>query len=402
MKKILVSALESSANLHLREVLAHLDGQICGIFDSAMMSKGLGIGAGGAKQSDGNSEIPGAGNSQILGDEISRIPEISSDKISEISQISSAKSAQNSLKFDAPLYESSEFNAMGFVEVLPLVFKAKRAMLDMTLLARDCDAVLLVDSPAFNLRLARMIKSARIATPVTYYILPQVWAWKRGRVRQVEAFCDQLASILPFDADFYTRAQYVGHPLIDELGGVRNAPQSGTLVFMPGSRKSEISRLMPIFREVARAIAAPRNLLVVPEHFANSQIYGDTSDFIITHDAPAALSMGEFGFICSGTATLQAALVGMPFVLCYKAKAIDIAIARAFVKVRHAGLANIICDFCGEPPMHEELIQEQVSAANLIEIYRTFDRVKFMQKCAKLHKYLAHGSAENVAKMIKG
>ena len=112
-------------------------------------------------------------------------------------------------KFGKPFMPSSEFSAMGFVEVLPLYFKAKRAVKEMTRLAEQCDAVLLIDSPAFNLPLAKAIKEAGIKTPVTYYILPQVWAWKAGRVAKVEAYCDHLASILPFDGMYYNRSRYV-------------------------------------------------------------------------------------------------------------------------------------------------------------------------------------------------
>ena len=297
---------------------------------------------------------------------------------------------------------SSEFSAMGFVEVLPLYFKAKRAIKEMTRLAAQCDAVLLIDSPAFNLPLAKAIKEAGIKTPVTYYILPQVWAWKAGRVAKVEAYCDHLASILPFDGMYYNRSRYVGHPLLDELRVRKNELlQSGKIAFMPGSRRAEISRLMPIFREVAVQIKDKEKLLVVPPFLVNDmQIYGDVSGFSVVTDAPRALLQSEFAFICSGTATLQAALVGTPFVLAYKAKAIDIMIARMFVKLRHIGLANIMFDFMGEAALHEELLQEEVMPSNLIKAYESCDKEKFIKGCEKLRKYLEHGSAANVAQIL--
>lgn len=120
-------------------------------------------------------------------------------------------------KFGSPLYDSKEFSAMGFVEILPLIFKAKKAMNEMLKLARNCDKILLIDSPAFNLPFAKKLKENKINAEITYYILPQVWAWKQGRVAKVEAYCDNLASILPFDSQFYSRAAYVGHPLLDEI-----------------------------------------------------------------------------------------------------------------------------------------------------------------------------------------
>ena len=340
-KKLLVSCLEPSANLHLAEVLQYLPKyEILGIFDE---------------------------------------------------------------KFGEPYMKSSEFSAMGFVEVLPLYFKAKRAIKQMVELAKNADHVLLVDSPAFNLPLAKAIKDAGIKTPITYYILPQVWAWKEGRVAKVEKYCDNLASILPFDSKFYSRCVYVGHPLLDELRVRKNTlEESKVFAFMPGSRKAEISRLMPIFREVAKKIDGVKKL-VVPPHLMNElDIYGDISDFEVVTNAPKTLLDSSFAFICSGTATLQAALIATPFVLAYKAKAIDMLIAKMLVRVKFAGLANIMLDFMNEPPLHTELLQGDVTVENLLKAYENCDKNKFIKECVKLREYLKHGSAEHVANIIKG
>ncbi|MBN7288181.1 MULTISPECIES: lipid-A-disaccharide synthase [Campylobacter] len=342
MRKILVCALEPSANLHLKEILANFDEpyELVGIF------------------------------SENLG---------------------------------SPYMKSSEFSAMGFVEILPLIFKAKRAMKQMKEFAKEVDAVLLIDSPAFNLPLARAIKEAGIKTPITYYILPQVWAWKPKRVAIVQRYCDHLASILPFDAKFYDRATYVGHPLLDEIKVRKTAlERSGKVAFLPGSRKSEITRLMPVYKELARDIGA-KKLLVVPPFLLEKidELYGDVSGFEIVSDTPSALIESEFAFICSGTATLEAALIGTPFVLAYKAKAIDVFIARRFVKVKHAGLANIMFDFMQKPALHEEFIQEDATARNLLSAYERCDRAKFLSGCEELRAYLGHGSAKNVVKILK-
>ena len=318
--KILVSALEPSANLHLKEILKNFEGEfeLMGIF------------------------------SEELG---------------------------------TPYMKSSEFSAMGFVEVLPLIFKAKKAMKVMSQMAKEADAVLLIDSPAFNLPLAKAIKEAGAKAAVTYYILPQVWAWKPKRVSVVERYCDNLASILPFDAKFYSRSTYVGHPLMDEIKLKKTSlSSSGKVAFLPGSRRSEISRLMPVYRELAKKIDTKR-LLVVPPFLLDKvgEIYGDVSDFDIVSNTPEALYESDFAFVCSGTATLEAALIGTPFVLAYKAKAIDVFIARKFVKIKHAGLANIMFDFMGKEPLHEEFIQEFATAENLLRAYRSCDRQKFLK-----------------------
>lgn len=348
MKKFLISCLEPSANLHFYEVLKELGNcEIVGIFDA---------------------------------------------------------------KFGKPYMESREFSAMGFVEVLPLIFKAKRAIKEMVNLAKDCDAVLFIDSPAFNLPLAKAIKNAGIKIPITYYILPQVWAWKPHRVAQVERYCDNLASILPFDLQFYTRAMYVGHPILDEIkfskldqniGQISNS-SAKTIAFLPGSRKSEIKRLMPIFRELAKKFSGARKILPIPLHLMNelSGVYGDLNEFELTNDAPKALYESDFAFICSGTATLEAALIGTPFVLAYKAKAIDILIAKFFVKLKYIGLANIMFEFMQKEPLNAEFLQNEVTTENLYNAYLNCDTAKFQKACLELKKYLKYGSAKNVAEIL--
>lgn len=341
-KKILVSALEPSANLHLGELLVNLkDYKISGIFDE---------------------------------------------------------------KFGMPYIKSSEFSAMGFVEVLPLIFKAKRAIKHMCKMAKEVDSILLIDSPAFNLPLAKAIKEAGIKAPITYYILPQVWAWKPKRISKVERYCDNLASILPFDSKFYSRSKYIGHPLLDELKFKKTQiTNSGNIAFLPGSRKSEITRLMPLYKEVAKQLDG-KKLLVVPPHLMNSldELYGDVGGFEILNDTPKALFDSDFAFICSGTATLEAALIGTPFVLCYKAKAIDVWLARKLVSIKYVGLANIMFDFMKKPPLHVELIQEQVNVLNLLRAYDECDKQKFLAGCNELRDYLKYGSSLNLAKIIKG
>ncbi len=389
--KYLISCLEPSANLHFKEVLAHIKKldpacEICGIFDE---------------------------------------------------------------KLGAPIYKSSEFSAMGFIEILPLILKAKRAIAQMTRLAAECDRVLLIDSPAFNLPLARAIKESGARAEISYYILPQVWAWKPHRAEKLKAFCDNLLSIWPFEAKFFcadcegdkgavpqeaeskdaapqetkdkdaapkedaarqsnqsaktAKYSFVGHPLLDEITLRKQSyEKQGKIAFMPGSRRAEISRLMPIFRALAPKFENSERTLIIPPHLMDQrdEIYGPLDGFSIANDTPATLKDCDFAFICSGTATLEAALIGTPFVLCYKARAFDVWLARKLVKLKHVGLANIIFDFLGEKPLHEELLQGEVSAQNLLAAYERCDAAKFKLASEKLRDYLKFGSSENVAKIL--
>ena len=389
--KYLISCLEPSANLHFKEVLAHLKRldpacEICGIFDE---------------------------------------------------------------KLGSPIYKSSEFSAMGFIEILPLILKAKRAIAQMTRLAAECDRVLLIDSPAFNLPLARAIKESGARAEISYYILPQVWAWKPRRVEKLKAFCDNLLSIWPFEAKFFgadckgdkgavpqqaeskdaaaqeakdkdaaqkedaacpseqsaktAKYSFVGHPLLDEIKFQKTSyEKQGKIAFMPGSRRAEISRLMPIFKALAPKFENSERVLIIPPHLMDQrdEIYGSVDGFSIANDTPTTLKDCDFAFICSGTATLEAVLIGTPFVLCYKAKAFDVWLARKLVKLKHVGLANIIFDFLGEEPLHEELLQSEVSAQNLLAAYERCDAAKFKLASKKLRDYLKFGSSENVAKIL--
>ena len=383
--KYLISCLEPSANLHFKEVLERLKKldpacEICGIFDE---------------------------------------------------------------KLGSPIYKSSEFSAMGFIEILPLIIKAKRAIAQMTRLAAESDRVLLIDSPAFNLPLARAIKESGARAEISYYILPQVWAWKPHRAEKLKAFCDNLLSIWPFEAKFFSadyevdkgatprkakskdaalqeakdkdaarpseqsaktaKYSFVGHPLLDEIKFQKSSyEKQGKIAFMPGSRRAEISRLMPIFRALVPKFENSERVLIIPPHLMDQrdEIYGPLDGFSIANDTPATLKDCDFAFICSGTATLEAALIGTPFVLCYKAKAFDVWLARKLVKLKHVGLANIIFDFLGEEPLHEELLQGEVSAQNLLSAYERCDAAKFKLASKKLRDYLKFGSSENVAKIL--
>ena len=307
-------------------------------------------------------------------------------------------------KYKNQIYKSSEFSAMGFLGVLHLIKKAKRAIKEMVELARSADAVLLIDSPAFNIPLAKALKKAKIKAKITYYILPQVWAWKEYRAKIVRQNCDNLASILPFEAEFYENSHFVGHPLLEEIKVEKNPQKTNKIVFMPGSRRSEIKNLMPVFKALATQIN-DQKIIVVPPHIKGreEQYYGLCDDFSFVYDANEALSNADFAFICSGTATLQAALIGTPFVLCYKAKAIDVFLARLFVRnLRHIGLANIILDFLNKPALHSEFLQKEVCLNNLLKAFNECEFSAFKARAKELKEYLKapKSASENVANLL--
>ena len=342
--KLLVSALEPSSNLHLKEVLKHTqDVELIGIFD---------------------------------------------------------KNIENG----TPLYDISEMAIMGVVDALKKLRWFFKVADEMVALAKDADKVLLMDSSGFNLPLAKKLKTAYPDKEIIYYILPQIWASRPKRAIKLEQYCDRLLGILPFEVDYYPqdKAEYVGHPLLDEID-VSYDSSSNTIAFMPGSRKSEISRLLPVFKEVRAKLSDKKALLVIPSSFSDEKIealYGDISMFEVGKDTHSALSSSEFAFICSGTATLEAALIGVPFTLAYIAKKIDFFIGTKLLGITQVGLANIILTNYNNTTLHNEILQERVTVDNLLKEYYNTEQEIFAQKAEELRTYLGHGSSENVAKII--
>lgn len=345
--KLLVCALESSSNLHLKELCKYLDKnvELLGIFDKNL------------------------GN---------------------------------------PKYDIEELAIMGFVDALKKLPFFLRLKNEMAQLAKDADKVLLMDSSGFNLPLAKAIKKLYPNKEIIYYILPQAWAWKKGRIPKIEKYCDKLCSILPFEKDYYSqkdKISYVGHPLLDEITHFKEeVTTSNKIVFMPGSRRTEIINLMPIYKELIEIIPNKEYLLVIPKKFSKSYIektYGDISKFTITHNTYEALHQAEYGFICSGTATLESAIIGTPFTLSYIAKKLDYFIGSLLVKLPYVGLANIFFDKMNKPAIHNEFLQENVTVDNLYNDYLSCNKNNFLTHSKELREYLKNGSSKNVSQIIQ-
>lgn len=305
-----------------------------------------------------------------------------------------------------PIADMQKEAIMGFSDVVKKIPQLLKLINTMANLAKDADKILLIDSSGFNLPLAKKIKKRYPNKEILYYILPQAWAWKRKRVHTLAKNIDHLLSILPFEREYYppsANIEYVGHPLLDQIEKFKNRLNSSveTILFMPGSRKSEIKKLMPIYRQLALAFEDRELLLAVPRHFKdNMEVYGNISSFQVTYSAKEALYRSDFAFICSGTATLEAALIGTPFILTYLAKPLDYFIGSRLIKLEHIGLANIFFDKMGKEPMHPELIQNSLNAANLIKEYKQYNFQKFLDSSIVLRDYLQKGSAKRVAQIL--
>ena len=268
---------------------------------------------------------------------------------------------------------------MGFWEVainlrriLGLLSEARKDMLDW-----KPDAVILVDYPGFNLRLAATANEAGLT--VLWYISPQVWAWKAGRVHKLKERVDRLYAILPFEKDFYAEygmeIVYIGHPLLDELGkraadsgakALKNAagepvPSKPWIAMLPGSRKQELNRLLPVMLQVARNFPdrsfALAGLTQLGEaHYRSYQLPQNVQLFL--DQTYQILEQSSAAMVTSGTATLETALIGVPEVVLYRGSPLSFWIARRLVKVPFISLVNLVLNRA----LVTELLQSQVNS----------------------------------------
>jgi lipid-A-disaccharide synthase len=260
-----------------------------------------------------------------------------------------------------------ELSFMGFIEVLKHLFTILRNFKECkrSLMEFKPDAIILVDFPGFNLRMARWAKEQGIT--VIYYISPQLWAWKQGRIKQVKRYVDFMYCILPFEKAFYARfnykVSYFGHPLLDEIHRFKQqgfslaSSKHPTVALLPGSRLQEVRRKLPIMLAAVKnlegyqvVIACSNQLpLEIFEEFdvGNAQlVFGKTYE---------VLQSSQFALVTSGTATLETALFRVPQVVCYKSNTLSYWIARQVVKIRYISLVNLILN----EPLVEELIQHR-------------------------------------------
>ncbi len=264
------------------------------------------------------------------------------------------------------LVPAESMSLAGLTEVLmglPRMFRIMRQLVAAARERRPAVAVL-IDLPDFNLRLAKRPKKLDI--PVVYYISPQLWAWRRGRVEQVRKYIDKMLVILPFEKPFYeehaVEVEFVGHPLVEELEDAPNqeaarnqlgiAPNGSPVVaVLPGSRLKEVSRNLPTMLEgmhlVAKRIPDVRVLIpvasTVPVDLITTIVQSARVDVkIVEGQAVEVVRAADAAVVCSGTSTLQTALLARPMVVVYRVSWLTYAILRRLVKVAHIALVNLV------------------------------------------------------------
>lgn len=285
------------------------------------------------------------------------------------------------------LFDVSRLGVVGIFEVLlhlRSVWEAYR--LAVQTLRSGVDLLVLVDYPDFNLRLAKAAK--RLGIPVVYYISPQIWAWRSGRIKTIAERVDLMLVLFPFEKEIYAKAgvpcEFVGHPLVDEaasvrlkypsktayLEGIGFSPSGTTVGILPGSRMREVSSLLPEMLQAMVSLSKefPNLQLLIPVAPSLSKEW--IADLARPYAIPVRCVEGEFQevlrasevvVVASGTATLQTALARTPMVIVYKVSSLTFWIARRLVRLKSFGLVNIVAG----APIVPELLQEGATAERI-------------------------------------
>lgn len=280
------------------------------------------------------------------------------------------------------LVEASELSVVGITEVFS---KGKRILKGIGITKRLLktlrpDLLILIDYPGFNLHIAATAK--KLGVPVLYYISPQIWAWRPGRVNKIGKRVDHMAVILPFEEEFYRNhhipVSYVGHPLLDNNSSQRDMPVAReinnhpVIGILPGSRDREIASLLPIMLAAARRLLKRDEnirfiISIAPsvdkKYFKDMvQAHGLKSNYELVSDRVERIfERCDLAVVASGTVTLEAAICGTPIIIVYKISPLSSLIGKMLVKVNHIGLVNLIAG----KEIAPELVQDKATAENI-------------------------------------
>ncbi|MEF8792179.1 lipid-A-disaccharide synthase [Thiohalorhabdus sp.] len=324
------------------------------------------------------------------------------------------------------LFPVDKLAVVGLTEVLRH-FRGIRAVfrgLQERLRADPPDLLVCVDLPDFNLRLAKAAKRAGV--PVVYYVSPQVWAWRQGRVRAIARLVDHMMVIFPFETALYEAAgvpvTYVGHPVVERLAEVSGRSQArqslglsteGPMVaLLPGSRRSEALRMVPILLEAAERlserhpgvrfvlpVAGPQVARVLDE--AQSEM--GPPDLVRCEDSVTATAAADCAAVTSGTATLETAVVGTPLIVLYKLSPLTFWLARRLVKVPYIGMVNLIAHREVAPELIQEDCEPETVATVLEELLADPERLaRARADLAEVRETLGTQPSARAAEVVAG
>lgn len=322
------------------------------------------------------------------------------------------------------LFDLKEYSIMGLVEIIKALprFFALRDKFRQVMEERQPDCFVTVDYPEFNMRAAKVAKDLHI--PILSYIPPSAWAWRPGRAVTVGKLVTKVACIYPFAYEVYkaagAAAEFVGNPLVDIVKTHLTKEEARTKVgktednlvvlLLPGSRVKEITQVLPTMLEALPLIKAkfPQVEFILQkaptiDRTLLEQVLGSSAEQVklVEGDNYDVMSACDVAIATSGTVTLEAALCGLPSIICYKANALSVAIAKFLVKVKFIGLPNILAG----REILPELIQEKLTPRNISQAVNHFleptNYVAIRQELAEVVKKLgAPGATKRVAELI--
>ncbi|MGI9089267.1 MAG: lipid-A-disaccharide synthase [Chthoniobacterales bacterium] len=311
---------------------------------------------------------------------------------------------------------SEHSSVLGLWEVLKQYeyFRRQFGLTIAEICALNPDAVVLIDYPGFNLRLARALRAQLPKLRIIYYISPQVWAWNRRRIPQMARDLNLMLCIFPFEAELYNasglRTVFVGHPMIENLDPQRLVrPRDPDLVaLLPGSRAREVRKILPPMLEAAKLIvrarpgthfeiaAASAGLARAIETLAKNS--GAAQFQITIGEGIVAMQRASVGLVASGTATLEAALFGLPFVLVYRVAWLTYLAARLVVKVKHLGMPNVLAGREIVPEFIQHRATGCAMAAAALRLMNDAEaREKMTAEFARIRKQLGEKEASQTA-----
>lgn len=318
-------------------------------------------------------------------------------------------------------FDVRDLNAVGAAEVLAKIPQGLRMAWQLLQEARrrQTPAVVLIDTPGFNLPFAALAKRAGLQ--VLFYVSPQIWAWRRGRVKKIARRVDHMLTLFPFEVPFYTAAgvsaTHVGHPLVDRVQGLPSVAEAAmalgleasrpTVALLPGSRPQELRRLLPPMLEalglMRQAVATLQAVLPVAPTLARAEvercIAGSPMPVkLVAGQSLDVLRASQVALVASGTATLEAGLVGTPMVIVYKVNAMTAWLARRLIRVPDIGLVNIVA----EKRIVPELVQGEVEPRAMASLALRYlndaaARADVQDELARLHGRLGPGNGADRA-----
>jgi lipid-A-disaccharide synthase len=322
------------------------------------------------------------------------------------------------------LANAADMAVVGLTEVIVKLNNIRKVLnlMKADLMAKKPDLLILIDYPDFNLMLGKAAKA--LGVRVFYYISPQVWAWRRGRIKKIRAIVDKMAVILPFEEQLYREedvdATYVGHPLLDtvrtkytrqealEKFGLQEG--TTTVGLLPGSRDTEIARLLPVMMNAAEILVKklPHVQFVLPLAETLEQAFVENilqqspvPVRIVQNDTYDAIHSADIVIVASGTATLETALLGKPMVIVYKVSPVSYYIGKMIVTVGHIGLANIIAGKTIVPELIQDEANPERIATEVVNILNDPTRMQnIRQELLAVREALGQpGAAERAARL---